>query len=91
MTVLMTGFPGFLGSALLPGILSCTDGAAMCLVQSTFAALAKQRVTKLNTADPACRGGFRWSRVTSPSLGWALAQMPSTGSPTRGIWRRCTA
>ena len=47
-------------------------------MQSKFAALAKQRVTKLSTADPALQGGFRWSRVTSPSLGWALAQMPST-------------
>jgi hypothetical protein len=37
MTVLMTGFPGFLGSALLPGILHLIDGAvAICLVQPKF-------------------------------------------------------
>ena len=33
MTVLMIGFPGFLGSASLPGILQRTDSAAICLVQ----------------------------------------------------------
>ncbi len=36
MTVLMTGFPGFLGSALLPGILERTDSTAICLVQPKF-------------------------------------------------------
>jgi thioester reductase-like protein len=53
MTVLMTGFPGFLGSALLPGILHRTDSAAICLVQPKFTALAQQHVTQLSTAEPA--------------------------------------
>ena len=71
MTVLMTGFPGFLGSALLPNILRRTDGAAMCLVQSKFAALAKQRVTELYTADPAMQGRIQLIEgdITQPGLG----------------------
>jgi len=71
MTVLMTGFPGFLGSALLPGILKRTDDAAMCLVQSKFAALAKQRVTELSTAEPALQGRIQVVEgdITEPGLG----------------------
>ena len=40
MTVLMTGFTGFLGSALLPKILNRTGGEAVCLVQAKYAGLA---------------------------------------------------
>ena len=71
MTVLMTGFPGFLGSALLPGILGRTDGAAMCLVQSKFAALAQQRVTELSTAEPSLQGRIQVVEgdITRPGLG----------------------
>ena len=57
MTVLMTGFPGFLGSALLPGILKRTDDSAICLVQPKFATLAQRRVDELSSADPSWRGG----------------------------------
>ena len=53
MTTFMTGFPGFLGSALLPRILRRTDGNAVCLVQSKFAAGAQRRVDELCADDPA--------------------------------------
>jgi len=56
MTVLMTGFPGFLGSALLPEILRRTGGRAVCLVQPKFAALATQRVEELSAAEPSLAG-----------------------------------
>lgn len=71
MKVLMTGFPGFLGSALLPGILRRTDGAAICLVQPKFVAVAKQRVAELSSADPALQGRIRLVEgdVTQPRLG----------------------
>jgi thioester reductase-like protein len=71
MTVLMTGFPGFLGSALLPGILKRTDTAAICLVQSKFAALATRRVAELSTADPSIRGRIQLVEgdITEPGLG----------------------
>jgi nucleoside-diphosphate-sugar epimerase len=42
--ILFTGYPGFLGSALLPRVLARSkDTAALCLVQPKFAALARQR------------------------------------------------
>jgi nucleoside-diphosphate-sugar epimerase len=59
MSVLMTGFPGFLGSALLPRILKRSDGEALCLVQAKFSALAGRRVEELVAADETLRGRIR--------------------------------
>jgi nucleoside-diphosphate-sugar epimerase len=43
-TVFFTGYPGFLGSALLPRVLRrIPDAVAVCLVQTKFAALARER------------------------------------------------
>lgn len=42
--ILFTGFPGFLGSELLPRVLQRDDATAVtCLVQPKFAALARER------------------------------------------------
>ncbi len=52
-TVFFTGFPGFLGSRLLPRVLARDPEArAACLVQPKFATQAKQRVTELSRSDP---------------------------------------
>lgn len=71
MSVLMTGFPGFLGSALLPGILHRTDSAAICLAQPKFMALAQQRVAQLSAAEPVLQGRIRVVEgdITQPGLG----------------------
>ncbi len=46
-TVLFTGYPGFLGTALLPRMLQRTpETAAVCLVQPKFAPLARQRAAE---------------------------------------------
>ena len=42
-TIFFTGFPGFLGSELLPRVVSRTDDVALCLVQPKFRALAEER------------------------------------------------
>ena len=56
-TILVTGFPGFLGSRLLPRILRrSTEARAACLVQPKFERLAKQRVEALEAADPGLAG-----------------------------------
>jgi thioester reductase-like protein len=56
-TVLFTGFPGFLGSRLLPRVLRRSPEArAACLVQPKFEALAKERVAALEAAEPALAG-----------------------------------
>ena len=46
-TVFFTGFPGFLGSELLPRILGRTGGTALCLVQPKFRTLAEERARRL--------------------------------------------
>jgi thioester reductase-like protein len=71
MAVLMTGFPGFLASALLPGILRRTDAEAMCLVQSKYAGLASQRVEQLAGADSSLGGRIELVQgdITKPGLG----------------------
>jgi thioester reductase-like protein len=55
--LLLTGYPGFLGSRLLPRILGRTEGvSATCLVQPTVAELARRRLADLEMAEPSLRG-----------------------------------
>ena len=59
-TIVFTGFPGFLGSELLPRVLAREPGAsAVCVVQRRFLALAQQRLTTLESRDPSLRGRVR--------------------------------
>lgn len=44
--IFFTGFPGFLGSELLPRVLSRSDDYALCLVQPKFRALAEERAKR---------------------------------------------
>lgn len=49
----MTGFPGFLGSALLPGILEKREGArAICVVQGRHMETARAKLTEIQAAHP---------------------------------------
>lgn len=51
--VLMTGFPGLLGSALLPGILAKREGAtAICIVQARHMNTAKAKLAEIQAAHP---------------------------------------
>jgi nucleoside-diphosphate-sugar epimerase len=71
MTMLMTGFPGFLASALLPGILCRTGGDATCLVQPKYAGLAARRAEELAAADASLAGRVHLLEgdITQPGLG----------------------
>ncbi len=46
-SIFFTGFPGFLGSELLPRVVLRTDHDAVCLVQPKFRALAEERAQQL--------------------------------------------
>ncbi|HET8798816.1 MAG TPA: SDR family oxidoreductase [Thermoanaerobaculia bacterium] len=59
MSLFFTGFPGFLGSELLPRVLARTDGEALCLVQPKFRALAEERAKSLERARPELAGRIR--------------------------------
>ena len=70
--LLMTGFPGFLGSALLPRLLERRDGVrAICLVQPRHVAEAHQRVEEIEAGHPHARGRIELLEgdITSPELG----------------------
>jgi thioester reductase-like protein len=71
-TIFVTGFPGFLGSRLLPRILARSPEAhAACLVQPKFGGVAKSRLAELETADPALAGRVELVEgdLTAPGLG----------------------
>lgn len=71
-TVFFTGFPGFLGSELLPRVLERRNkDRAICLVQSKFADLAEQRVAELTQNDPRLADRIELVRgdITKPGLG----------------------
>jgi thioester reductase-like protein len=70
--VFFTGFPGFLGTALLPRVLARLPGAtAVCLVQPSWAALARERVAQLQADDAAAAGRIELvvGDITVPGLG----------------------
>jgi thioester reductase-like protein len=70
--ILFTGFPGFLGSELLPRILSRSPGRrAVCVVQSRFAALARHRARELELGRPELAGRIQLVEgdVAEPGLG----------------------
>jgi thioester reductase-like protein len=71
-TALFTGFPGFLGSSLLPRVLRRDDDLeAVCLVQGRFRALAESRVEDLVAGDGSLAGRIRLVEgdITLPDLG----------------------
>ncbi len=74
--IFFTGFPGFLGSALLPKVLARSPGdEATCLVQSRWMALARERVAALAAAHPTLFGRVHLADgdITQPDLGLAGA------------------
>lgn len=73
-TVFFTGYPGFLGSELLPRVLGRSDDtSAVCLVQPKFADLARARRDQLVDPHPAWEGRIRLVEgdITRPGLGLA--------------------
>jgi thioester reductase-like protein len=70
--VLITGFPGFLGSELLPRVLRRLEKAtAVCLVQPKFAALAAERAEAIASRERSFRGRIELVEgdITLPGLG----------------------
>lgn len=71
-TVLFTGFPGFLGSALVPRTLRrCPDAEAVALVQERWLDRARRTLERLEAAEPAIAGRTRLvvGDITRPGLG----------------------
>ncbi len=76
MTILFTGFPGFIGMRLLPRILELKpDARVECLVQEKFRPAAEDAVHALEKAHKKTRGriGLVTGDITAPGLGIAAA------------------
>lgn len=70
--LLMTGFPGFLGSALLPLLLARRENSrAVCLVQPQHFSTAEARIEELAAAHPHTRDRISLvtGDITAPQLG----------------------
>ena len=86
-TMLMTGFPGFLGARLLPKLLArAPEARAVCLVQSRFATLAEQRVAQLVSADGSLDGRIQLvaGDITATDLG--LEDGASLAASVTEVW-----
>ena len=74
-TLFFTGFPGFLGSRLLPGLLA-PDGRdrAVCLVQPMWMERARDRITTMAAREPGLEGRIELVEgdITLPDLGLGL-------------------
>ncbi|MFN2442326.1 MAG: SDR family oxidoreductase [Thermoanaerobaculia bacterium] len=76
MSILVTGFPGFLGSRLLPRIAKRTGGQILCLVQPKFRAIAEARLEEVVAEVPGLRERVRLvdGDITHPRLGLAKGE-----------------
>ncbi len=74
MNLFFTGFPGFLGSELLPRVVSRGDDVALCLVQPKFRALAEERARQIESAHPALANRIR---LVEGDLTQALDHVPA--------------
>ena len=86
-TIFFTGFPGFLGSELLPRVLRRRAGAkAICLVQPKFAAMARERALAIEAREPALKGRIELAEgdITAADLG--LEDFKETAREVREIF-----
>ena len=76
-TILVTGYPGFLGAQLLPRIVERdADVQAVCLVQERWRPLAEERLAQLESEKPVVRGRVRLVNgdITEAGLGLPEAE-----------------
>jgi thioester reductase-like protein len=87
-SILMTGFPGFLGSALLPRLLARgPDVRAWCLVQPQHLALAEQRLEELAREHPHTRDRVQvlTGDLTAADLGLEAAALKTVRTVSE-VW-----
>ena len=87
-SLLMTGFPGFLGSALLPKVLARREGVqAVCLVQPQHLELARERMAQIESANPHVvdRIVLIEGDITVPGLGVDVTNRPLLADVTE-VW-----
>jgi nucleoside-diphosphate-sugar epimerase len=86
--LLMTGFPGFLGSALLPRLLARRAGVrAICVVQTQHLGTANERLRSIEAAHPDVVGRTELvvGDITEPNLGIDAAEAATLADVTE-VW-----
>ncbi len=71
-SILLTGFPGFLGTRLLPQLLRARpEDTAVCIVQPEYMDLARRRALELVGSEPSLDGRIRLREgdISLPGLG----------------------
>jgi len=71
MSVLFTGFPGFIGARLLPRLMELSPGESLvCLVQDRFLDLARRELAAIEGRHPSVRGRLTTvvGDITRPGL-----------------------
>ncbi|WP_135304444.1 SDR family oxidoreductase [Haloarcula amylovorans] len=73
MTRFLTGFPGFLGAALVSRLLARSDEPVTCLVQPAYRELAERRADELTAEAGVARDRITLAEgdITDPNLGLA--------------------
>ena len=87
-TIFFTGFPGFLGTELLPRVLTRDPSTeAVCLVQERFLSSAEERVASLVGGSPELEGRIRLvvGDITQARLGLG-AQYDKIASVTSSVY-----
>jgi thioester reductase-like protein len=88
-SIFVTGFPGFLGSALIERLLEryAPDVSIVCLTQPKFRSLAEERARKIEARQPAWAGRIRLydGDITAPDLGLG-ANLSNLQKETRQIF-----
>lgn len=88
-TIFFTGFPGFLGSRLLPPVVSRREDArAVCLIQSKFSDLAHRKVGEIYSLHPELEGRIELvaGDITRPGLGLSTATQGRLHEETSEIY-----
>jgi thioester reductase-like protein len=88
-TILLTGFPGFIGMRLLPGILERQPEARVCcLVQEKFQGRAVEAVETLEARHPRLKGriGLAIGDITLPGLGLEAKRAKELRRSLREAW-----
>jgi thioester reductase-like protein len=86
-THFFTGFPGFLGSELVPRVLARSpEEQVVCLIQKKFADLARKRIGEIEAREPRAAGRIRLVEGDITVAGLGLADAAALQQEVTEVW-----